>query len=55
VPLRTTAPFVGAITMRARAENIEVMSELHGWVASLQELASRIECGAPADAAAPVK
>jgi IclR family mhp operon transcriptional activator len=45
VPLRTTAPFVGAITMRARAENIEVMSELHGWVASLQDLASRIQCG----------
>jgi IclR family mhp operon transcriptional activator len=45
VPLRTTSPFVGAITMRARAENIEVMSELHGWVASLQALASRIQCG----------
>jgi IclR family mhp operon transcriptional activator len=45
VPLRTTAPFVGVITMRARAENIEVMSELHGWVASLQALASRIQCG----------
>jgi DNA-binding IclR family transcriptional regulator len=45
VPLTTTAPFVGAITMRARAENIEVMSELHGWVASLQQLASRIQCG----------
>jgi DNA-binding IclR family transcriptional regulator len=44
VPLRTTAPFFGAITMRARAENIEVMSELHGWVTSLQELASRIQC-----------
>jgi len=48
VPLRTTAPFVGAITMRARAENIEVMSELHGWVASLQALASRIHCAEPA-------
>jgi DNA-binding IclR family transcriptional regulator len=47
VPLRT-APIVGVITMRARAENIEVMSELHGWVASLQELASRIQCGEPA-------
>jgi IclR family mhp operon transcriptional activator len=45
VPLRTTAPFVGAITMRARAENIEVMSELHGWVASLQALALGIKCG----------
>jgi DNA-binding IclR family transcriptional regulator len=45
VPLRPTAPFVGAITMRARAENIEVMSELHGWVASLQQLAARIHCG----------
>lgn len=45
VPLRTTAPFIGAITMRARAENIEVMSELHGWVASLQQLAAAIHCG----------
>jgi IclR family mhp operon transcriptional activator len=45
VPLRTTAPFLGAITMRARAENIEIMTELHAWVASLQQLASRIECG----------
>jgi hypothetical protein len=45
VPLCCGAQFVGAITMRARAENIEVMSELHGWVASLQALASRIHCG----------
>jgi DNA-binding IclR family transcriptional regulator len=45
VPLRTAPPFVGAITMRARAENIEVMSELHAWVASLQQLAARISCG----------
>jgi len=44
VPLRTTVPFVGAITMRARAENIEVMSELHSWVASLQQLAAAIQC-----------
>jgi IclR family mhp operon transcriptional activator len=48
VPLRTSRPFFGVITMRARAENIEVMSELHGWVASLQALASRIRCGEPA-------
>jgi len=48
VPLWTEAQFVGAITMRARAENIEVMSELHGWVASLQALAARIHCGEPA-------
>ena len=47
VPLRTTVPFVGAITMRARAENIEVMSELHGWVASLQRLAGQIHCPDP--------
>jgi IclR family mhp operon transcriptional activator len=47
VPLRTQPPFVGAITMRARAENIEVMSELHGWVASLQQLAARIHCNDP--------
>jgi IclR family mhp operon transcriptional activator len=45
VPLRTAAPFVGAITMRARAENIEVMSELHSWVTSLQQLAAGIQCG----------
>jgi IclR family mhp operon transcriptional activator len=45
VPLTTSAPFLGAITMRARAENIEVMSELHGWVESLQQLAARIHCG----------
>jgi len=45
VPLRTTAPFVGAITMRARAENIEVMSELLSWVESLQRLAAQIRCG----------
>jgi IclR family mhp operon transcriptional activator len=45
VPLRTTAPFAGAITMRARAENIEVMSELHSWVTSLKQLAAGIECG----------
>jgi hypothetical protein len=48
VPLRTQPPFVGAITMRARAENIEVMSELHGWVESLQQLAARIHCAEPA-------
>jgi hypothetical protein len=48
VPLRTAAPFLGAITMRARSENIEVMSELHGWVASLQALAARIHCGGSA-------
>jgi IclR family mhp operon transcriptional activator len=47
VPLRTQPPFVGAITMRARAENIEVMSELHGWVASLKQLAARIHCAGP--------
>jgi len=48
VPLCTPDRFVGAITMRARAENIEVMSELHGWVASLQQLAARIHCGSSA-------
>jgi DNA-binding IclR family transcriptional regulator len=48
VPLRTSAPFFGVMTMRARAENIEVMSELHGWVASLQRLAAQIHCGEPA-------
>ena len=46
VPLRMDAPFIGAISMRARAENIEAMSELHGWVLSLRELAARIDCGA---------
>jgi IclR family mhp operon transcriptional activator len=44
VPLRPTTPFIGAITMRARAENIAVMSEMLGWAASLKELAARIEC-----------
>jgi IclR family mhp operon transcriptional activator len=48
VPLKPAPPFVGAITMRARAENIEVMSELHRWVASLQQLAARIQCDAVA-------
>jgi DNA-binding IclR family transcriptional regulator len=45
VPLRTEGPFVGVISMRARAENIEAMSELDGWVASLKDLAARIQCG----------
>ena len=44
VPLRLEPPFAGGITMRARAENIEVMSEVHGWVASLQTLAAQIQC-----------
>jgi hypothetical protein len=45
VPLRREAPFAGAITMRARAENIAVMSELDGWVQSLRQLAAEIACG----------
>jgi DNA-binding IclR family transcriptional regulator len=44
VPLRQDEPFLGCITMRARAENIEVISEVHAWVESLQLLASRIQC-----------
>jgi hypothetical protein len=32
--------------MRARAENIEVISEVHGWVASLTKLAESIDCAA---------
>jgi IclR family mhp operon transcriptional activator len=50
VPLRRQAPFMGCITMRARAENIEVISEVREWAASLQELAARIQCG---DSVAP--
>jgi IclR family mhp operon transcriptional activator len=46
VPLRPSEPFVGCITMRARAENIEVISEVHGWVASLTKLAESIDCAA---------
>lgn len=42
VPLCSEAPFLGCITMRARAENIEVISEVHAWVASLQALAGQI-------------
>jgi DNA-binding IclR family transcriptional regulator len=49
VPLRTAAPFLGVITMRARAENIEAMSELDRWVASLKDLAARIHCGIAPD------
>jgi len=44
VPLRKDEPFLGCITMRARAENIEVISEVHAWAESLQTLASRIHC-----------
>jgi IclR family mhp operon transcriptional activator len=44
VPLRQDEPFMGCITMRARAENIEVISEVHSWVESLRSLASRIKC-----------
>jgi DNA-binding IclR family transcriptional regulator len=47
VPLRRDEPFIGCITMRARAENIEVISEVHAWVASLQSLASRIQWTPP--------
>jgi len=43
VPLLGSDVFTGCITMRARAENIEVISEVRGWVASLQMLASRIQ------------
>ncbi len=43
VPLRLEEPFSGCITMRARAENIEVISEVHSWVESLRSLASKIQ------------
>ena len=47
VPLRREEPFLGCITMRARAENIEAISEARDWASSLQFLASRIQCADP--------
>lgn len=44
VPLRVSQSFIGCITMRARAENIEVISEVHAWVTSLTRLAASIDC-----------
>jgi hypothetical protein len=45
VPLREAGPFLGCITMRCRAENIEVMSEVHSWVQLLRRLADEIAGG----------
>jgi IclR family mhp operon transcriptional activator len=42
IPLCDESPFLGCITMRCRAENIEVMSEVHSWVRQLQRVASAI-------------
>jgi DNA-binding IclR family transcriptional regulator len=42
VPLRKEGPFLGCITMRCRAENIEIMSEVHAWVQLLRGLADDI-------------
>jgi IclR family mhp operon transcriptional activator len=47
VPLLRETDFSGCITMRARAENIEVISEVREWVASLQVLAARIQAAIP--------
>jgi DNA-binding IclR family transcriptional regulator len=47
VPVLRNNVFMGCITMRARAENIEVISEVREWVASLQLLASRIQAAIP--------
>ncbi len=42
VPLHNGTPFTGCITMRCRAENIELVSELHQWAESLRSLAAQI-------------
>ncbi len=52
VPLNSDDPFSGCITMRARAENLEVIGEVHAWVSSLQLLAARIHGAIPAPNAA---
>jgi IclR family mhp operon transcriptional activator len=45
IPLREEGPFLGCITMRCRAGNIEVMSEVHTWVQLLRRLANDIGSG----------
>jgi DNA-binding IclR family transcriptional regulator len=42
VPLSLERPFIGCITMRCRAENIELISEVDAWVASLRRVARLI-------------
>lgn len=42
VPLTPDVPFIGCITMRCRAENIEAISDVDGWAQSLQQLAAKI-------------
>jgi hypothetical protein len=42
VPLTPEEPFLGCITMRCRAQHIELISEVEMWVASLRQLAAEI-------------
>ena len=52
VPLLQEGPFLGCVTMRCRAENIEVMSEVQSWVVQLRQLADAIGIEAQRSAAA---
>jgi len=51
VPLTPEEPFLGCITMRCRAQHIELISEVETWVASLRQLAAEIAAALPAHAA----
>ena len=42
VPLTPDVPFIGCITMRCRAENIEAISDVDSWAQSLRQLATKI-------------
>jgi DNA-binding IclR family transcriptional regulator len=42
IPLRPSMPFIGCITMRCRAEYIQLLSDVDAWVASLRQLAAEI-------------
>jgi len=48
VPLRPAAPFIGCLTLRCRAENIELISDVEAWVHSLGQLAAHIAEHIPA-------
>jgi len=50
VPLTPDEPFRGCITMRCRAQHIELISEVEAWVASLRQLAAEIAAALPAQA-----
>jgi hypothetical protein len=49
VPMTPDEPFVGCITMRCRAQHIELISEVETWVASLRQLAAEIATALPGD------